>query len=145
MFVGSTSILGAPHVAQQSGTYCAGVPANTATAESVASSFVPLTGTQEAQWREDHPDAQPREFSDFPTCSLPDTQLDGASKPPSEAPAKMPEPSPPRMEPVAPAAEDVGESAPVTPTVPESTVPGSPRCGGKNQRSPTYWKILGRV
>ena len=40
----------------------------------------------------------------------------------------------------APPSEPAGDTAPVTPTAPESTVPGSPVAGKK---SPGYWRLPG--
>lgn len=124
---------GAPHVASVSGKFCAGVSAETVhyppAEPKPTSADVPSNPN-------DWTDAQPRVFSDFPEASPspspkePPAPASGSGGPP---PAPVSVPSGSHSAAVA--------SAPITPTQPETTAPGSPMATAKSSaRSPTYWK-----
>ena len=128
--------LGAPHVAQANGRFCAGVP---------ASSDGSMKSTPV---RELFPDAQSRESMEIPPPTLDYTVPDSSRSDvgvltvpvPKAAPAQPPLVSPVEIAGEKPAPSEPGDTAPVTPTAPESTVPGSPVAGKK---SLGYWRFPG--
>lgn len=123
---------GAPFTASQGGHYCAGLPAGVV-AESKMSKLEPAPTMESMELT----DGQPRElfFNPESVRSTPkgdgDTQLD--------------EPGP-SLDASAGASGTPAPSTPCSPTVPESTVPGSPVMAPetrKRGKSPTYYKFLG--
>ena len=120
--------LGAPHVAQANGRFCAGVPAS-------SDGSVKFTPVHEL-----FPDAQSRGSMEIPPPTLDYTVPDSSRSDvgvltvplPKAAPAQPPLVSPVEIAGEKPAPSEPGDTAPVTPTAPESTVPGSPVAGKKS-------------
>jgi hypothetical protein len=142
-------VSGAPHIASQSGAFCAGVPADTLvdTEKTMSSSKSAAVEPKKTLDYGDGSGGSPTEsqkyWPPYWTDAQPRDSMSPLAKPtsPEMPPSEKPSGSNPAVP--TPAAVGTGLSAPVTPTQPETTEPGSPvgvkRSGGL---SPGYWKYL---
>ena len=137
----ASPVTGAPHMASQSGKFCAGLPAETQVdtpQESVA--VIESKGTHDYS-NGSGGDGKQTDSQMLRSPYWTDAQLPATPHRPEVPAAHPPASSGDNRKPP----ETVETSAPVTPTQPEQdmTEPGSPVCVKKmGSRSPTYWKSL---